>query len=345
LLKPVSSFTANPTQNCARCARPLSPDALECPHCSTLVHADQVEQLAAHARVLEAHGDSQPARDRWLACLPLLPPKSQHAQWIRDHVRELETSTAGSQSDQPVAAKTPKWARWLGPLAPIAIFLAKFKVFFLAIFKLKFLFSFAAFIGLYWAMWGPKFGIGFAVLILIHEMGHFIDVKRRGLPAEMPVFLPGLGAYVRWRALGVTLETRAAVSLAGPLAGFLASVVCGLLWYKTGDGVWSALARTGAWLNILNLAPIWILDGGSAAYALSKVQRGAVLVVSAVLGYALDDIVFWIVAACAGWRLFTRDEPEEPSSFITAYFIAVLVCLAMVLWKVPHVIGPAASPK
>ena len=59
-----------------------------------------------------------------------------------------------------------------------------------------------------------KFGIGFAALILIHEMGHFIDIKRRGLPAEMPVFLPGLGAYVRWQAMGVPLETRAAISLA-----------------------------------------------------------------------------------------------------------------------------------
>lgn len=298
-----------------------------------------MEQQAAHARVLEADGDLQGARERWLACLPLLPPKSKQAAWIRDHVRELESSTPTAQPNQPAAAAKPKWAKWLGPLAPIAIFLAKFKAFFLAIFKLKFLFSFAAFIGLYWAMWGPKFGIGFAVLILIHEMGHFIDVKRRGLPAEMPVFLPGLGAYVRWKALGVTLETRAAVSLAGPLAGFLSSAVCGLLWYTTGNGVWSALARTGAWLNILNLAPIWILDGGSAAYALNKIQRAIIMVVSAALGYALHDVVFWIVAACACFRLFTHDEPEEPSSFITAYFVAVLVCLAIILWQVPHVAG------
>src|SRR5262249_13586069 len=145
------------------------------------------------------------ARECWLACLPLLPPKSQQAAWINDHVRELETSGSVPQLNPRAVRATPKWAKWLGPLAPIAIFLAKFKVFFLSIFKLKFLFSFAAFIGIYWAMWGPKFGIGFAVLVLIHEMGHFIDIKRRGLPAEMPVFLPGLGAYVRWKALGVTL--------------------------------------------------------------------------------------------------------------------------------------------
>lgn len=324
---------------CARCGFPLAYGALECPQCFTLVHADQMEQLAAHARVLESHNDLQAARERWLVCLPLLPPQSKQAAWIRDHVRELETSAA-PQSNKPAAAAKPKWAKWLGPLAPIALFIAKFKAFFIAIFKLKFLFSFAAFIGLYWAMWGPKFGIGFAVLILIHEMGHFIDVKRRGLPADMPVFLPGLGAYVRWKALNVSLETRAAVSLAGPFAGLLSSAACWLIWRQTGNGIWGALAATGAWLNIINLTPIWILDGGSAAYALSKIQRGTILVISAVLGYALHDVVFWIVSAGLAWRLFTRDEPEEPSNFITAYFVAVLVGLAIVVWQVPNLHGP-----
>ena len=331
----MSSFTSELTQNCARCARPLPAEALECPQCRTLVHGDRMEQLAAHARSLEAHGEFEQARERWLACLPLLPSKSQQAAWIRDHVRELEAGHTSPQSAQHASQAGAKWAKRLGPLAPIALLLAKFKTFFLAIFKFKFLFSFAAYIGLYWALWGPKFGIGFAMLVFIHEMGHFIDIKRRGLPADMPVFLPGLGAYVRWKALGVTLETRAAVSLAGPLAGFLSAAVCAVLWYKTGNGIWGALARTGAWFNALNLAPIWILDGGSAAYALSKGQRAVILVVSAALGYALWEPVFFLVTAGAAWRLFTKDAPEEPSNFITAYFVAVLTALGMVLWLVP----------
>ena len=271
----------------------------------------------------------------------MLPVNSKQAEWIRDHVQELETAKAPPQAVPQAPQARPKWIKWLGPLAPIALFLAKFKTFFLAIFKFKFLFSFAAFIGIYWTMWGPKFGIGFAVLIFIHEMGHFIDIKRRGLPADMPVFLPGLGAYVRWKALGVSLETRAAVSLAGPLAGFFSAAICGLLWYKTGNALWAALARAGAWLNILNLAPVWILDGGSAAYALSKVQRAMVLIVSVALGYALGEGVFYLVAVGTVWRLFTRDAPEEPGNEIAAYFVAVLTALAVVLWLVPgHGIGP-----
>lgn len=322
-------------ENCARCRNPLPPGSLACSYCHSLVHSDEIEQLAAHARAQEAHGDFQAARERWQACLPLLPHDSKQAEWIRDHLRELQATTAPAPPAQHAPQTKPKWARWLGPLAPIALLLAKLKTFLLAIFKLKFLFSFAAFIGLYWALWGPKFGIGFALLILIHEMGHFIDVKRRGLPAEMPVFLPGLGAYVRWRAMGVTLETRAAISLAGPLAGFFSSAICGLLWYYTGNSLWAALARTGAWLNIINLAPVWVLDGGSAAYALSKVQRALLLTVSVALGYALGEGVFYLVGAGCLWRLFTRDAPEEPSTGITAYFLAVLTALAVIVWLVP----------
>jgi Zn-dependent protease len=285
-----------------------------------------MEQLAAHARSLEAHGDIQEARERWLACLPLLPAQSVQADWIRNHVRELDAGgSAQAASANPNANATPQWAKRLGPLGPIALALLKFKS----------LLSFVAFFGVYWSLWGPKFGIGFAVIILIHEMGHYIDIKRRGLPADMPMFLPGLGAYVKWRTLGVSLETRSAVSLAGPLAGCFAAAICAGLWLKTGYGLWAALARSGAWLNALNLIPLWIFDGSSAANALSKLERAVVLVVSAALGYALGEWVFGVVALGMGVRLFMRDTPDEPSNFITAYFIAVLTALAVVIWLVP----------
>jgi len=321
----VSTFTSEIAQNCPRCARELPPGALECPQCRNLVHGDQMEQLAAHARSLEAHGDFQGARERWLACLPLLPAQSAQAEWIRGHVRELETAPTTQATVQRGPNATPDWAKRLGPLGPLL----------LALWKFKFLFSFVAFLGLYWQLWGAAFGIGFAVLILIHEMGHFIDIKRRGLPADMPMFLPGLGAYVRWNALGVSLETRAAVSLAGPLAGWLASGICALLWFQTGYGLWAALARTSAWLNALNLIPLWIFDGSSAANALSKIERAVVLLVSAALGYALGEWVFGLVALGMGVRLFTHDAPPEHSNATAAYFVAVLTALALVLWLVP----------
>jgi Zn-dependent protease len=322
LVSPFSSEVAQ--KQCPRCARDIPAGALECPQCRTLVHGDQMEQLAAHARSLEAHGDLQEAREKWLACLPLLPEQSVQAEWIRNHVHELEAG-ASQQTGDSASGSTPNWVKKLGPLGPIL----------LAVLKFKSLFSFVAFFGFYWTLWGAKFGIGFAVLILIHEMGHFIDIKRRGLPADMPMFLPGLGAYVKWNGLGVSLETRSAVSLAGPCAGALAAGLCYLLWHQTGYGLWAALARTGAWFNALNLIPLWIFDGSSATNALSKLERAVVLLVSAALGYALGEWVFGLVAAGMGVRLFTRDAPEEPSNPITVYFVAVVTALAMILWLVP----------
>jgi Zn-dependent protease len=214
--------------------------------------------------------------------------------------------------------------------------LAKAKTVLLALFKFKFLFSFIAFMGIYWAAFGMKFGIGFAVLILLHEMGHFIDIKRRGLPAEMPVFLPGLGAFVRWQALGVPLETRAAVSLAGPLAGVFAALACAALWWQTGSPLWSALARVGAVLNLLNLIPVWVLDGGQAALALSKTERVILLAACLGLWLALGENLFLLVALGAGYQAFFAGHfPAQPSRSTIVYYLAVVTALGVIIRFMP----------
>jgi Zn-dependent protease len=284
-----------------------------------------MERYAAHARSLEAHGDLQQAREYWQACLPLLPPQSPHAAWIRQHVQELDSAMRSGHDAPPASRPKSRWLEKLGPLGPILLALWKFKP----------LLSFIAFFGFYWQIWGVKFGLGFALLVLIHEMGHFIDVKRRGLPADMPMFLPGLGAYVRWNALGVPLETRAAVSLAGPLAGFFAAAICAVLWFQTGYGLWAALGRTSAWFNALNLIPLWIFDGSKGILPLSRLERFVVVLVSGGLAYALGEWVFGLVAIGAAFRMFTPDVPSEHSNSIAAYFVSVVTGLAIVLWVIP----------
>jgi Zn-dependent protease len=301
-----------------------------CDRCSALVHSDQLSQISRQAKFLEEQGDLLQARDAWLSALPLLPPGATQADWIRQHARDLEHDA----SRVPAPKQENQWARKLGPLGPVAVILAKSKAL-IALFKLNFLLSLAGFIAVYWAIWGAKFGIGFAVLILLHEMGHFIDIKRRGLPADMPVFLPGFGAYVRWQSLGVSLETRAAISLAGPLAGFVSSAACALLYLKTGNGLWAALARAGAWLNVMNLIPVWVLDGGQAISALSKMQRLFLLTGCLVLWLLLKENVFFLVALGAGWRNFTKDLPAQSSPRTLAYFLAVLTCLGFVMRLMP----------
>jgi Zn-dependent protease len=329
----VPTITPDLIRNCKRCSRELAPGALVCDQCHALVHSEKLDQLAAEARALEAKGDLRQAREQWLMGLPLLPPNSRQASWIQQHARSLDTAAARVQ---PPPQSDNKWVKKLGPVGPIAVLAAKGKVLLTALFKLKFLLSFVAFIGIYWAAFGMKFGIGFAVLILIHEMGHFVDIKRRGLPAEMPVFLPGLGAYVRWQALGVPLETRAAISLAGPLAGFFASVACAVLWWQTGNPLWAALARAGAVLNLLNLIPVWALDGGQAALALSKMERVVLLTACLALWLVLGQGLFFLVALGAAYQVFfAGDLPAHPSRATIIYFVAVLTALGVMIRLMP----------
>jgi len=305
---------------------------LVCPRCQALVHSEHLDRLASEAKELEAKGDFRQARERWLMGVPLLPPNSRQTDWILTHARELDGL---AERVQPQPSEN-KWAQRLGPIGPLAVLLAKGKFLLGAMFKLKFLLSFVAFFGFYWAAFGAKFGIGFAVLILIHEMGHYIDVKRRGLPADMPVFLPGLGAYVRWRAAGVPIEVQAEVSLAGPFAGFLASVACAVIWAQTHDPLWAALARSGAWLNLLNLVPVWMLDGGHAALALSRTHRVILLMASLAFWLLFSENLFFLVALGAAYQaFFAGDLPARPTHTTIIYFVVVLAALGFVMSLLP----------
>jgi Zn-dependent protease len=313
---------------------------MACPECHALLHAAELSELASRARSLEAKNQLPQAREVWHRSLSLLPSDSKQAEWVRDRLSALETAISTAPPPKP----EHPWARRLGPLAPIAILLAKSKGLLLAIFKLKFLLSFFSFIVVYGALFGWRYGAGIAVCILIHEMGHFADIKRRGLPAEMPVFLPGLGAYVRWNALGVTRRQIAEISLAGPLAGWMASVACFWLYVRTQDPVWAAVARTGAWLNLLNLIPVWTLDGSQAIRALGMVERVGLLAAALALWAYTGEIVFFFIVLGIGWRLYTKDKPKSDDWRTWLYFVAVMVALALTMHFTPSSAPRPGSP-
>lgn len=325
----MSSLIPELIDDCVSCGRPLSAGSLVCDRCHALVYAKELDALSAKARDLESKHELSAAKETWKQMLSKLPSESNQAAWIYDRILSLEKTLSVPPPPEN------SWVRKAGPLAPLAIFLAKSKGLLLAIFKLKFLLSLFSFVAVYWALYGWKFGVGFAAAILIHEMGHFIDIKRRGWPAEMPVFLPGLGAYVRWQALGVTLKQRAQVSLAGPLAGWIAAAICTLLYFQTGNALWASLGRAGAALNVLNLIPVWVLDGGQAANALDRNDRLWLLGATLVLWLLTREGLFFLVGAGTLWRLFTKDKPVESSRNILFYYIAVLAALAITLHELP----------
>lgn len=306
------------------------PGELACPRCQTLLQAKELARLRAIAEGLERSGQLMAAREQWQMTLPLLPAQSKQAEWVRDHSRAL-----GEAASKPADKSSGRLARRLAPLGPLAVLLAKAKAVLLVLFKLKFLLSFASFIAVYWALFGWAFGVGFAVMILLHEFGHYVDIVRRGLPAEMPVFIPGMGAYVQWNAMGVPLSTRAEISLAGPLAGWLCAAACALMWLHSGNPLWAALARAGAWLNIFNLIPVWQLDGGQAAAALGRTARILLCIAAIGGGLLLRENLLFIFALGAGYRVFTRDLPERPSTSSAVYFFVVMGLLAGLLYLMP----------
>jgi Zn-dependent protease len=324
------SAAAAPAEKCLGCNAPLEPEALACSECHALVHAARLGQLAQDARLREQRGEFVQAREAWASALRLLPEHSTQAEWVRANITRLGALTAAGAT----TAASPPWITKLGPLAPLAIVLIKGKSL-LALLKLKFLLTFGTFIAFYWALSGAKFGVGFAILVLVHELGHFIDIKRRGLPAEMPVFLPGFGAYVRWTALGVSPRTRAFVSLAGPLAGCIGAAVCALLWRATGDILWIGLASMSALLNVLNLIPVWVLDGGQTIKALNKSERIVLACAAILLAAGLREPVLLLVAAGAGYRAFTKDVPTTSNPAIVLYYLLVLAALGFLVGLAP----------
>src|SRR5882757_7653334 len=105
---------------------------------------------------------------------------------------------------------------------------------------------------------------------------------------------------------------------------------------QSGLPVWAALARAGAVLNLLNLVPVWILDGGQAALALSKTERIVLLTACLALWLVLGENMFFLVALGFGYQVFFAGHlPARPSRATTVYFLAVLTALGVMIRMMP----------
>jgi hypothetical protein len=105
-------------------------------------------------------------------------------------------------------------------------------------------------------IFGWWYAIGFVALIFVHEMGHFIAARQRGLDVGAPTFIPFVGAWVQLKDLPHNAETEAYVGIAGPLAGTLAALVCFYLARNYDSRLLLALAYAGFFLNLFNLIPL-----------------------------------------------------------------------------------------
>ncbi len=163
-----------------------------------------------------------------------------------------------------------KLKKYLGPVGVVLLIGFKYLA------KLKFLLPFLKTgatmilsIGAYAMFWGWKYAVGVVLLIFIHECGHLIAAKQCGLKVGWPVFIPFMGALIALKEAPRNAWVEAEVGIGGPLLGTLGAIACEVIFLMTGNQLFRALAYTGFFLNLFNLAPIGFLDGGRIVTALS----------------------------------------------------------------------------
>jgi Zn-dependent protease len=137
-----------------------------------------------------------------------------------------------------------------------------------------FFISFAAY-ALWFHSW--TFGLGFVLMILVHELGHNFEARRQGLQVSWPTFIPFFGAFVTIRHAGLTPWRNALISLSGPVAGGLAAAVVWAIGAHRDSTMLVVLANLGFLLNVFNLLPIGFLDGGSIARSIGEAWRMPVI--------------------------------------------------------------------
>jgi len=118
-------------------------------------------------------------------------------------------------------------------------------------------------------VFGWKYAAGFVVLLFVHEMGHYLAARQRGLAVGAPTFIPFIGAWVEMKQLPHDAETEAWVGLGGPLLGSVGALACYFLAREMGLAWLLAVAYAGFFLNLFNLIPLSPFDGGRITAVLS----------------------------------------------------------------------------
>ncbi|MES2149253.1 MAG: site-2 protease family protein [Pseudomonadota bacterium] len=144
-------------------------------------------------------------------------------------------------------------------------------------------------------VFGWRYAVGFVLLIFVHEMGHYLAARQRGLKVGAPTFIPFVGAWIELKELPHDVETEAYVGFAGPLAGTLAALACYWFAREQDSHLMLALAYSGCMLNLINLIPISPLDGGRITAIISpKVWLAGVPLLAALFFYSHSPMLILI---------------------------------------------------
>src|SRR5438132_13577435 len=153
--------------------------------------------------------------------------------------------------------------------------------------------------GGYALVFGPWFAVALVVMILVYEMGHVVEIRRQGMQATAPIFIPFLGAAIFQRSHPTDALKQAQIGLAGPIAGTIGATVAFALYGTLHSPVLLLAALIGFYINLFNLIPIWQLDGSWILAPVSKwfmVGGYALLAVGALFFHFLLNPLVIIIA-------------------------------------------------
>ena len=321
---------------CARCSTELSGLALVCPSCSALVYRERLEDLAARASSATDAGDRATARALWEEARTLVPPQSEQYRQMGDRLAALADDVPGLPSTaQTDHSNRSWWTRGGAAAATIGFLLiGKLKFLLLGLTKLSTFASMFGFIAVYWSIHGWPLAVGLAGSIYIHEMGHVATLRRLGIQAGAPMFIPGVGALIMLKEHITDPITDARIGLAGPVWGLGAAVASWLTYLATGAPIWLAITELTGFMNLFNLIPIWQLDGSRGFHALSRQERWIVLAVIGVALWLTGVGVLWLVAGVALFRTLQGEAgPGHQPTLLT--FAGLVLALS---WFARHVV-------
>ena len=252
-------------------------------------------------------------------------------------------SAGGDRGYEPVH---PRWGlrdlvrKLFAPLVALGLLILKFGGLLL---KLKVVTTGASMlvsIAAYAWIWGLPFAIGFVVLIFVHELGHVLELRRQGVPASAPLFIPFLGAVIGMKQLPDDAWKEARVALAGPILGSVGAAVFWIAAEANGSELLMALAFVGFFLNLFNLIPIVPLDGGRAVGALHPAIWLLGLLIMVGLAVVSPNPILIIIVVLGGFELWRRwQERGERAEYyrlavwqratVAVVYIGLIVVLAL----------------
>ena len=210
----------------------------------------------------------------------------------------------------------------------------------------------------YGLVFGWPYAVGFVLLIFVHEMGHYIAARQRGLNVGAPTFIPFVGAWINLKDLPHDVETEAYVGLAGPVVGTLGALGCYFAAREYSSPLLLALSYSGFFLNLINLIPISPLDGGRVTAVISPKMWLLGVPILVGLFFVRPSPVLILIAILAvpqvmkAWR-FDPSSPENRDYYAVsmehkvtygAAYIGLAAFLAVMSHDVHQMIEGAGQP-